>query len=271
MPPLASRLLVAAIGLPIVLGVFYAGGWWLFTLLTVAALVGLHEYYLMMRSLRPLVLAGYAGAAGMLLGAQLGGLEWMMAALFATLLIAFAQYVVSTTRQPATIAIGSTFLGVAWIGGGLASFELIRAIPQGEHHLAVVAAFTVLLAVFAADAAAYAMGRLLGRHKLSPVLSPKKTWEGFVAGVTAAIAVAFFTLYSNRDTFLTIWQSLLFGVIIAVAEALGDLFESSLKRDMHVKDSGRLLGGHGGILDRIDSLLFAGLAAYFSLVAFAVV
>jgi len=267
MSSLASRLLVAAIGLPIVLGVFYAGGWWLFTLLAAAALIGLHEYYLMIRSLRPLVLAGYAGAIGMLLGAQLGGLEWMMAPLFATLLIAFAQYVVSTTRQPATIAIGSTFLGVGWIGGGLGSLILTRSIP--DH--AKLAAFTVILAVFAADTAAFATGRMLGRHKLSPVISPGKTWEGFVAGVAAAVAVAFFALYTERETFLAIWEALALGGIIAIAEALGDLFESSLKRDMHVKDSSRLLGGHGGILDRIDSLLFAGLAAYFSLVAFAVV
>ena len=115
------------------------------------------------------------------------------------------------------------------------------------------------------------MGRLLGRHKFSPVLSPGKTWEGFVAGVTAAILVSFFALYSNRADFLSIWEALLFGAIIAVAEAIGDLFESSLKRDMHVKDTGRLLGGHGGMLDRIDSLLFAGAAAYFALVAFSVV
>jgi phosphatidate cytidylyltransferase len=134
-----------------------------------------------------------------------------------------------------------------------------------------VAAYTVLLAVFAADTAAYAMGRLVGRHKLSPVLSPGKTWEGFFAGVVAAILVSFFALYNDRGIFLSISQALLFGAMIAAAEALGDLFESSLKRDMHVKDTGRLLGGHGGILDRVDSLLFAGGAAFFMLLAFGVV
>lgn len=252
------------------LALVWGGGWWLFALLVLAALIGLHEYYLLIRSLHPLVLAGYAGMALTLLGAELGGLRWAIAGLYATIPIAFAQYGISTTRQPATIAVGSTFLGVAWIGGGLASFELIRAIPDGGHHLGQLAAFTVLLAVFAADSAAYAMGRLVGRHKLSPVLSPGKTWEGFFAGVVAAIAISFFALYNDQDVFLKISQALLLGAIIAVAEALGDLFESSLKRDMHVKDTGRLLGGHGGILDRIDSLLFAGTAAFFVLVAFGV-
>jgi len=269
--PLASRLLVSAVGLPLVLALVWGGGWWLFTLLIIAALIGLHEYYLLIRSLHPLVLAGYAGMALTLLGAELGGLPWMIGGLFATIPIAFAQYIISTTRQPATIAVGTTLLGVVWIGGGLATFVLIRAIPDGDHHLGQVAMFAVLLAVFAADTAAYAMGRLVGRHKLSPVLSPGKTWEGFFAGAVAAILAAFFTLYNDRDIFLSISQALLLGAIIAAAEAFGDLFESSLKRDMHVKDTGRLLGGHGGILDRIDSLLFAGGATFFALLAFGVV
>ena len=271
MTPFASRLAVSAIGLPIVLALVWGGGWWLFVLLAIAALIGMHEYYLLIRSLHPLVLSGYAGVTITLFGAKLGGLPWMVGGLFGTILLAFAQYGIAKTRQPATIAIGSTLLGVTWIGGGLSLLLLIRAIPDGHHHLGQLAAYTVLLAVFAADSAAYGMGRLLGRHKFSPVLSPGKTWEGFVAGVTAAILVSFFALYSNRADFLSIWEALLLGAISAVAEALGDLFESSLKRDMHVKDTGRLLGGHGGILDRIDSLLFAGTAAYFALVAFSAV
>jgi phosphatidate cytidylyltransferase len=84
----------------------------------------------------------------------------------------------------------------------------------------------------------------------------------------AAIAVCFFALYEERDTFLSIWQALVFGVIVAAAEPLGDLFESSIKRDLQVKDSGRLLAGHGGMLDRIDSLLFAGPAALYAVLAF---
>ena len=111
--------------------------------------------------------------------------------------------------------------------------------------------------MFADDTAAYLVGRLVGRHKLAPSLSPGKTWEGFVAGTMAAVAASFFTLYDDRHEFLSIWQALVLGVAIAFAGAAGDLFESALKRDLQVKDTGRLLGGHGGMLDRIDSLLFA--------------
>jgi phosphatidate cytidylyltransferase len=125
----------------------------------------------------------------------------------------------------------------------------------------------VLLAVWADDTAAYFVGRLIGRHRMAPRLSPKKSWEGLVAGTAAAVAVAFFALYQDRKTYLSIWQAVVLGIAIAVAAVLGDLFESAVKRDVAVKDSGRLLGGHGGFLDRLDSLLFATPTAYALLLA----
>ena len=123
----------------------------------------------------------------------------------------------------------------------------------------------MLLAVWAGDTLAYLGGRLLGRHKMAPTTSPGKTWEGFVFGTAATIFVAFVALYKQH--FLTIGQSLVLGVVLAVAAPLGDLFESMLKRDAGVKDTGRLLGGHGGMLDRLDALLFAAPAAYFTILA----
>jgi phosphatidate cytidylyltransferase len=136
---------------------------------------------------------------------------------------------------------------------------LLRQIPsQGE-----LATFTVLLAVWAGDIGAFFAGRLIGRHKLAPALSPGKTWEGFLFGTAATIFVAFVALYKQH--YLSIWQSVVLGAAIAIAAPLGDLFESALKRDMQVKDSGRLLAAHGGVLDRIDSLLFAVVASYYVL------
>ena len=128
-----------------------------------------------------------------------------------------------------------------------------------------LAIYTVLLTVFAADTVAYFVGRLFGRHKLAPVLSPGKTWEGFVAGSAAAVFVAFICLYETG--FVEGWRSLVLGGVIAVSSALGDLFESALKRDTGVKDSGRLLAAHGGMLDRLDSHLFAGMAAFYAILA----
>jgi phosphatidate cytidylyltransferase len=102
---------------------------------------------------------------------------------------------------------------------------------------------------------------------MAPAISPKKTWEGFVGGVAAAMLVAFVVLYKDRDEFLSIPEMLLLGAVVALAAVLGDLFESAVKRDLEVKDSGRLLGGHGGMLDRLDALLWAGPAAYFVILA----
>lgn len=262
MSQFVSRVLVTVVALPLVLWLVYLGGWALFGLALVVALIALHELYVMARALRPLVLAGYAGALATLLGAHLGGSTWMVGGFMLTLLLAFLLYGIADTRQSGTITMGSTVLGVAWIGLGLAHLLLLRDLPEHGR----LAIFTVLLAVFADDTAAYFVGRLVGRHKLAPALSPAKTWEGFVAGTAVAVAVVFFALYDQG--FLTIPESLALGLALALAGAAGDLFESALKRDLQVKDSGRLLGGHGGMLDRIDAHLFAAVAAFYVVIAF---
>ncbi|HWH55056.1 MAG TPA: phosphatidate cytidylyltransferase [Gaiellaceae bacterium] len=258
-----SRIVVGAVLLPAVFGLVYLGGWWMWVLALGAGLIALHELYRMTRPLRPLVLAGFTGTLLALLGAQLGGIPWMSAGFLSTLALAFVLKGVSDTRQSMTVAIGTTVLGVAWIGLGLAHAVLLRDVPE-HGRLAVL---TVLLTVFASDAFAYFTGLMIGRHKMAPVLSPGKTWEGLVGGTVVAILVPFFALY--HQDFLSIGEALALGVVIAVAAPLGDLFESALKRDMNVKDTGRLLAGHGGMLDRIDALLFASIASYYLIRAFA--
>ena len=261
MNPFWSRILVAAVGLPAVLGLVWLGGWWLWALAVCAGLVALHEFYVMARPLRPLVLAGYAGLVLLLLGAQLGGPIWMLGGFLTTIVFAFLLKGISETRQSLTVAVATTTLGAAWIGFGLAYIVLLRDIPRHGR----LAVFTVLLAVFAADTLAYFTGRFIGRHKMAPVISPGKTWEGLVASTIAALLVAFFALYHQH--FLTVGEALALGAAIAVAAPVGDLFESAVKRDLNVKDSGRILAGHGGVLDRLDAHLFAAIAAYYTILA----
>ena len=179
-----------------------------------------------------------------------------------TLAFAFLLKGISETRQSLTVAVAATVLGTAWIAFGLAFVLLLRGIEEHGR----LAVFTVLLAVFAADTLAYFTGHLIGRHKLAPVLSPGKTWEGLVASTIAAVLVPFFALY--HQDFLTIGESLVLGAVIAVTAPVGDLFESAVKRDLGVKDSGRVLAGHGGVLDRLDAPLFAAVASYFLILAF---
>jgi phosphatidate cytidylyltransferase len=260
----ASRLLVAAIGLPLVLGMLWLGGWWLFTLLAVASWVAVHEFVTTARPLRPLAPAVYAGVLLALFGAEQGGVVWLLGGFCASFVFAFGLHVVSSTRAPTTAAVGSTILGSAWIGLGLGFLLLLREM----HDHGRLLAFTVVLAAFAAATFAYFGGRLLGRHKLAPRLSPGKSWEGLLVGAVAGIFVAFVALYDTRGDYLSVWQALVLGLVLVLAEVMGDLFESALKRDLEVKDTGRLLGGHGGMLDRIDGLLFAAPAAFFLVVAY---
>ena len=262
MSQLASRLLVGGALLPVVLYVVWLGGWWLFGLALVAGIIALHELYVMSRSLRPLVLGGYAGLIFALVGAELGGTRWLVAGVVGTFLFAFLVFGVSDARPSFTASMGTTLLGVVWVAGGLALLVILRDVPKHGR----LAVFTVLLAVWADDSAAYFVGRLLGRHRMAPTISPGKTWEGFVAGTLAAVAVCFFALYMQH--FLSNLEAVALGAAVAVSAALGDLFESAIKRDFGVKDSGRILGGHGGMLDRIDAQLFAVPAAYVIVLAF---
>lgn len=263
MSNLASRVLVGAIGLPLVLGLVWVGGWWLFVLLLAVGLLALHEYYAMARPLRPIVIAGYLGLLLTLLAAQVGGFVWVAGGIAATFALAFVLKGVAETRQSATVSVGATTLGVAWIGLGLVYLHALRDLPEHGR----LASFTVLLAVWAGDTLAFFVGRLVGRHKLAPKISPGKTWEGFVGGTLATVAATFFALYDERHDFLSIGQAILLGLAVAAAAPLGDLFESQLKRDLGLKDSGRVLAGHGGVLDRIDAQLFATIAAYYVIVA----
>jgi phosphatidate cytidylyltransferase len=259
---LLSRVLVALVLLPVVLGLVYLGGWWLWALALAGALIALHEYYSIVRSLHPLVLGGYVGVVLALLGAELGGAPWLVAGAAAVFPLAFVLFGVADARPSFNAAFGATLLPVAWLGFGLGLLLLVRDIPEHGR----LAVFTILLAVFADDTFAYAIGRLVGRHKMSPAISPGKSWEGFAAGTLAAVAVVFFALYDQG--FLENWQAVVLGAAISLAAVLGDLFESAVKRDMGVKDSGTLLAGHGGVLDRVDSLLFAGPASYVVILAF---
>jgi phosphatidate cytidylyltransferase len=262
MSPVISRLAIVAAGLPIVLGSAYLGGWFLFALVALGGLIALHEFYRLARPLRPLVLAGYGGALAAFLGAEISGADWMLAGFLLTFVLSFVFAAVSETRQSTTVAVAATVFGAAWIGLGLGHLLLVRELDVYGR----LALITILLTVFVTDTFAYIGGRIAGRHKMSPVVSPGKTWEGFVVGAVAGVLTTFVALY-KEVIFVETWRALVLGAVIVAAATLGDLFESLVKRDLGTKDTGRLLLGHGGVLDRIDSLLFAAPAAYFTILA----
>jgi phosphatidate cytidylyltransferase len=161
-------------------------------------------------------------------------------------------------KEGALLGWAWTLAGILYLGWLLSHFVALRGFDDGRNWV-----FLALAATFASDTAAYFVGRALGRHKLAPKISPGKTWEGAIAGLLGAIIVSLpFTLALP----LSYWQAALLGFLVSLFGQLGDLGESLLKRNMGVKDSGSLLPGHGGFLDRIDSVVLAGVVVYYYVV-----
>ena len=165
-------------------------------------------------------------------------------------------------RKPREQAFNSwawTMAGILYTGWLLSYLVALRGVTDGRNWVLLA-----LFATFASDTAAFFIGRKFGRNKLEPSISPSKTWEGAIAGVCGAIVIClFFTLDTPLKVNLNWWQAIILGLLVSIFGQLGDLVESLFKRNMGVKDSSRLLPGHGGILDRMDSIVFAGVLVYY--------
>ncbi|MFC1956848.1 phosphatidate cytidylyltransferase [Chloroflexota bacterium] len=152
-----------------------------------------------------------------------------------------------------------TVAGILYIGWLLSHLVALRGLNDGRNWV-----FLVLFVTWVSDTTAFFIGRRFGRHKLAPATSPGKTWEGTIGGICGGIAMS--TLFLAPTPFqlpLSPGQAVLLGALTSILGQAGDLFESLFKRNLGVKDSGKLMPGHGGILDRIDSLIFAGIVVYY--------
>jgi len=162
-------------------------------------------------------------------------------------------------KEGAFIGWAWTIAGILYVGWLLSYFVALRDMDSGRNWV-----FLALFATFGSDTAAFFIGRAWGKHYLAPSISPGKTWEGVIAGILGAIIVSLlFTLPTPLYLPFDYWQAILLGLLVSIFGQLGDLVESLLKRNMGVKDSGKLLPGHGGFLDRIDSVVFAGIVVYY--------
>ena len=179
-----------------------------------------------------------------------GGLAGLISLFYAVVFGSFALLTwaaltpTSSVKDSALALFGALYLGVP-----LASLVLIREMEGG-----IFFASMTILSVWAADSFAYLGGSLFGRHKIAPVISPKKSWEGFFAGMLGAVVI-WIVLPLLFGMHFPLIGSIIVGVLVTLAAFIGDLFESRMKREACVKDSGTLLPGHGGILDRLDSTL----------------
>src|SRR6195952_209851 len=264
MGALFSRVLVAVLLAPVALGCVYLGGVAMLLLALLACGLALDEFFRMGRKLRPIALTGFAAGLAMVLAPWGGGIGWSLAAIAASVPITFVVVAGVSSRESALGSVSVTTFGALYIGGGMASLVALRGLDGASDDFGWNLVLAVLLGTWASDIFAYFGGRLLGRHPPAPPISPKETGGGFGVGVFFGPAAGWFPLY---DQHLTSLQALEVALAIALAGPLGDLFESFVKRDLNVKDSGTLLGGHGGVLDRIDALLFSSAAAFFALLA----
>jgi phosphatidate cytidylyltransferase len=241
------------------------GGALFFALVVALGLLGLNEFYRLVRRYKPLVLAGFAGLALMLTFAWWYSTPALLGAVAATLALSAFLGMRVGPRPGVTARIGVTALGALYVGLGFGFLLLTRrlALPEAPEFGRDMV-LTVVFGTWAGDTMAYFTGKWFGSTPMTPVLSPKKTWEGFGGGLIGTVLlVVLIGLYTELGPL----QSLVLGATIGVAGPIGDLFESLVKRDVQIKDSGRGIPGHGGVLDRFDALLWTSVACYFVLTA----
>jgi len=258
---LAPRIVVAIPAIFFALVIVDQGG--LVWTLGIFALgvIAMGELYTLMGRVRPPALAGFLTVAAMLAAALYGEPRHVIMVLAASLPVAFFLATLRPRREHVSWAVAVVYLGVLWIGIALVHAVWLR--EQVRHGDGLV--IDVLVATFVGDTAAYFGGRSYGRTPLAPLISPNKTLEGLVAGVICG-TLAFWVAGLYQD-WLSGWNALLMGALVALAAPVGDLFESMVKRDLEVKDTGKLFGAHGGVLDRLDAVFFTIPVAYYAAVA----
>ncbi|HYL92157.1 MAG TPA: phosphatidate cytidylyltransferase [Alphaproteobacteria bacterium] len=276
-----KRVLTAVVLVPVVLLIVFKAPLWLFALVVAGIIVlALHEYLGIAKAaeLKPILWLTYIMAVLPFVMLWVTGWPaepsypkvdfsllflpgWLP--VFLAAIVFGVPLVFRKDLRMGLASVGASVFGLIYIAVPLSLLVCLR----GDLSTKILVIF-VLFSVWAGDIAAYYVGRSLGKHKLAPVVSPNKSWEGAIASVFASVAVALlvfrFQPQINKLFLVAPWAQqaawvhvVALAIITNIAAQFGDLFESALKRGAGVKDSGSLLPGHGGILDRIDALLFA--------------
>ncbi len=261
-PETTARLLWAIPWAALAITVIVTGGVIFAGAIFVIAAICISELFGMARAARPFPAVAMLATAAMIAAAYWGDQYQMVMALVASFPVLFIFIVLRGRVTGVTGAAAVTVLGIVWIGLPFAHAVLLIELPDHGQALLI----DVLVATIVADTAAYAGGRAFGRHKLAAAISPSKTVEGLVFGVVGGTAAFWFAgLYQD---WLPGAEALAMGAVIALVAPIGDLFESTVKRDLGVKDSGTAVGPHGGLLDRLDAVLFTITAGYYLSIAF---
>ena len=265
---LAARVLVALILIPIAIVMVWQGDEVFALGLAVLGVIMLGELYTLMERVRPPALAGFLTLIALIAAALYGEQRQVILVLVAAFPVTFFLALARPRRANVSWAIAATLFGVLWIGLPMVHAIWLRDLgfeQDGETvSTGMGLVFDVLIATFVGDTFAYFVGRAYGRTQIAPLISPNKTLEGLAGGVVGG-TLAFWCAGLYQD-WLTGWDALLIGFLVAIAAPIGDLFESLIKRDLAVKDTGTLLGAHGGVLDRLDAVLFTIVVGYYAAV-----
>jgi phosphatidate cytidylyltransferase len=264
---LRQRVLVTVVLLPVGLWIFALGGWIFAAAMALVLALAAGEYARLFQhgGLRPSAVLLIGGSALLVLARQARGFDETPALLAGLALAAMTWHLIDFERGAphSGTDFGVTLGGIVYLGLIGAYLVSLRNLPDGLWWLLIS-----LPAVWIGDSAAYFVGRTYGRHKMAPRLSPKKSWEGLAAGVAAAgvagagLAALMTGVFHQAPT-VTVGAGLILGLVLGLVTPLGDVGISMMKREMLVKDTGNLLPGHGGVLDRIDSWLWAGVLGYY--------
>jgi phosphatidate cytidylyltransferase len=260
---LKHRVITGAVGVPLIILAIWFGDPWFSLLIAAAALAGTYEFYRMSNFDRrePLIYLGLLWALALVLSPHYRNPGVLPIVITATMVISLICLLLRPSREKVFLDWAWTIVGALYVGWMLSYWLRLRGLEYGQNWV-----YLAMLTTFANDTGAYFIGRARGRHKLASAISPSKTREGAIGGlisaILAAIVIAMVLNLISPFTF-TYWQIMLLGFLVSIFAQIGDLVESLLKRNTGAKESGNLLPGHGGILDRFDSLIFVGAVVYY--------
>jgi CDP-diglyceride synthetase len=267
---LKQRILTAAVGVPLIILATWFGNPWFSLIIAAAVLAGTFEFYHMSAEFDkrcPLTYFGLLWALAVALSPlslHYKDINTLPIIMGAAIVISLVWMVFRPPQEKAFPNWAWMVAGVLYVGWMLSYWLNLRILEDGRNWV-----YLALLATFANDTGAFFIGKTWGKHHLAPAISPGKTWEGALGGllsaIVAAIAISKIPILFSPSLF-TYWQIIFLGFLISLFAQLGDLAESLLKRNMGVKESGKSLPGHGGILDRFDSLIFVGAMIYYYVV-----
>ncbi len=260
---LRQRVLTAVIGLPLFLALIWFGNPWFVLAVAIIAILGSLEFYRLTVSpaIQPIIYFAIAITVLLTISPYYPDFITRHLVLTLAIIISLIWLLFLSRRERAFHNWAWIVSGILYLGWMLSYWSELRSLEHGREWM-----YWSMIIIMISDTVAFFAGRAWGKHHLAPTLSPKKTWEGAIGGAVASI-IASIILGILLSIPLTYWQLALAGCIISIVAQLGDLVESLLKRTSGVKDSGNLVPGHGGVLDRIDSFIFTVAMVYYLAIA----